>query len=175
MDQVMEWPPMVAIVGGLFVGVIGAVVALPAVVFPPFEAIALAMVFGGFGAAIWGGDTIYSQNQLEKAQARYEDADSLYSEQWDGYKEALEKAEQDLVELGQNRVRAVYTLLDFTGNGSLTAHKLSPSKRPTRRSTRRSPLIESLSARRATDKSKSPPMSDRQDDWRESRAERQWR
>lgn len=71
MDLIMEWLPWVALTVGAFVDLVGLFVALPAILFPLLEVIALPMAIGGLCAAIWGGHTIYLQRQLDKAQARY--------------------------------------------------------------------------------------------------------
>lgn len=120
MDLAMEWLPWAALIGGALVGMIGLIVALPAIVFPPLEAVALGMAIGGFGTACWGGYTIYGQSQLEEAQTLYLAEYRAYSNRWDGYTEALGGAEQDSVELGLQRIRAVYALLDSTSAGSLS-------------------------------------------------------
>ena len=120
MDLAMEWLPWAALIGGALVGMIGLIVALPAIVFPPLEAVALGMAIGGFGTACWGGYTIYGQSQLEEAQTLYLAEYRAYSNRWDGYTEALGGAEQDSVELGLQRIRAVYALLDSTSAGGLS-------------------------------------------------------
>ena len=117
----MEWLPWIALIGGLIVGLVGSIVAIPAIVFPPLEAVALMMAFGGFGSALWGGYTIYSQRQLEEAHTRYLEEYQEYANRWDACREALGRAEQDAVELGMQRVRAVYALLDSTTSGVLSA------------------------------------------------------
>lgn len=117
----MEWLPWAALVVGTIVFVVGLVVALPAVFFPPLEAFALMMAFGGLGAAIWGGHAIYSQCQLEDAQTRYLEEYREYANRWDAYREALGRTEQDAVELGLQRIRAVYALLDSANEGILSA------------------------------------------------------
>lgn len=121
MDIIMEWLPWIALIGGIIVGLIGSIVAIPAIVFPPLEAVALMMVFGGFGTAFWGGYTIYSQQQLDAAQTRYVEEYQEYANRRDACQEALRRAEQDAVELGMQRIRAVYALLDSTTEGLLSA------------------------------------------------------
>lgn len=121
MDLIMEWLPWVALIVGTIVGTVGIVVAIPAIVFPPLEAFALMMAFGGFGAAIWGGHTIYSQHQLEEAQTRYLEEYREYANRWDACREALGRTEQDAVELGLQRIRAVYALLDSQSGEMLSA------------------------------------------------------
>lgn len=119
----MEWLPWAALIIGGIVCLVGIVVAIPAVVVPPLEAVALMMAFGGFGAAAWGGHAIYSQCQLEDAQTRYLEEYGEYSNRWNAYVEALRAAEQDSVELGLQRIRAVYTLLDSTNEGILSGEQ----------------------------------------------------
>ncbi len=120
MDLIVEWLPWIALIGGLIVGLVGSIVAIPAIVFPPLEAVALMMAFGGFGAAFWGGYTIYSERQLDAAQTRYLEEYQEYANRWDAYREAVGRAEQDAVELGMQRIRAVYALLDSTTAGILS-------------------------------------------------------
>lgn len=121
MDLIMEWLPWAALIGGLIVGIVGSIVAIPFIVVPPLEAIALTMAFGGFGVAIWGGYNIHSQGQLEKAQTRYLEEYHEYANRWDACREALGRAEQDAVELGLQRIRAVYALLDSQSGEMLSA------------------------------------------------------
>lgn len=121
MDLIMEWLPWAALIGGLIVGIVGSIVAIPFIVVPPLEAIALTMAFGGFGVAIWGGYNIHSQRQLEGAQTRYLEEYHEYANRWDACREALGRTEQDAVELGLQRIRAVYALLDSQSGEMLSA------------------------------------------------------
>lgn len=120
-DLIMEWLPLAALIGGLIVCIVGSVVALPAIFFPPLELIALPMAFGGLAVAIWGGYTIHSQRQLEGAQTRYLEEYREYAKRWDACREALGRTEQDAVELGLQRIRAVYALLDSQSGEMLSA------------------------------------------------------
>ena len=117
----MEWLPLAALIGGLIVGIVGLLVALPAIFFPPLELIAVPMAIGGLGVAIWGGYNIHSQHQLEEARTRYLEEYREYANRWDACREALGRTEQDAVELGLQRIRAVYALLDSTTEGMLSA------------------------------------------------------
>ena len=117
----MEWLPWAALIGGAIVGLVGLIVAVPAIFVPLLEAIALPMAIGGLCAAAWGGYTIYSRGQLEDAQTRYLEEYREYANRWDAYREALGSTEQDAVELGLQRIRAVYTLLDSANEGILSA------------------------------------------------------
>ena len=116
----MEWLPLIALIGGAIIGVVGLLVALPGIFFPLLELIAVPMAIGGLCAAVWGGHTLYSQRQLDAAQTRYLEEYQEYANRWDAYREAVGRAEQDAVELGMQRIRAVYALLDSTTAGILS-------------------------------------------------------
>ena len=110
----MDWTA-IALIAAIIVGsillIVGAIVAVPAILVPPLEAFALTMVFGGIGLLVWSSISLHSHNRIERAITEYEKSYNRYERHYRDYSEFLRKAEESLILLGAARVEAVSTVL----------------------------------------------------------------
>ena len=110
----MDWTAIAwiaAIIVGSILLIVGAIVAVPAIVVPPLEAVALTMVFGGIGLLVWSSVSLHSHNRIEKATAEYERSYFRYERDYRDYRQALKRAEESVILLGVARVEAVSTIM----------------------------------------------------------------
>lgn len=110
----MDWTTVgliAAIVVGSILLIVGAIVAVPAIVVPPLEALALTMVLGGLGLLVWSSFSLHSHNRIEKATTEYERSYNRYERDYRDYSESLRQAEVSVILLGAARVEAVSTIL----------------------------------------------------------------